>query len=110
MYDEELDRAVTLLDRTYGRDVWLARVDSLTLNAGSVNNCIAAQATGTGRYLSGLRDLGFDDAIHSEPNFAAVDHGFEVLPDENYRWNYEPLTAAWRERLVALRAEVGESA
>lgn len=108
MYDEEISRGITLLDARLGRDVWLPRVDPITLDAGSVHRCPVAQATES-RYLTGLRVLGLDTTlrIYAQPTDDCVRHGFNVAANADGAHIYDELTAAWRERITALKSNAG---
>lgn len=105
-----VERGVAFLDRRFGRDVWLSRVDPDTLNVRLQLDCVLAQVTGR-TYVEALDVAGVPSGDSSFRRVAWTDrHGFsaDLASDADTREScdrYASLTAAWVARISELRAE-----
>lgn len=112
-HDIAVERGVELLDSQLGRDVWLPRIDILRLDVGSLNCCVACQATDRHQYAEAFRKLfpgaaASDDLAEFEGSPSRSEHfGFGILVRPGVdAGDFSRLTLAWVRKIKQLRGEV----
>jgi hypothetical protein len=112
-HDVAVERGVELLDAKLGRDVWLPRIDIRRLDVGSLNRCVACQATDRHWYGEAFRELFpgavvSDDVDEFEGSPSRSEHyGFGILVRPSVdAGDFSRLTLAWVRKIEQLRGEV----
>lgn len=108
-FTEAVNNGVAFLDERVGRDTWLPRINTATLDVRSSTCCPLAQSTGK-RYADALVSFGIYHTQGFIPVRAACwtdTHGFsaDLHDDDNWMRRYAALTAAWIAKVEELRAE-----
>lgn len=112
-HEAAVERGVELLDAKLGRDVWLPRMNVARLDVGSVNYCVACQATDRHWYGRAFEELfpghvNLDDVHEFEGSPSRSEHygfGLRARPEVS-AVDFGNLTYTWVRKIKQLRGEV----
>lgn len=108
-HDANVDRGVEFLDERLGRDVWLPRLNVLTLDVATLNRCVVCQATGVSWYGEGLESIGvtLENMVDADGGLGSWTErrGFGLKGEGSEPRDFAGLNETWVRKIVELRAE-----